>query len=263
MATIAQNLETLSEGIADIKENLGLSEDASLSDIVTKSATDSQEYADCLSISNSILAGGVSPVSGAYVYYEGTNLNDKSGNNKNGTLTGSYSTSQKGIIFSGGYGTTGNISSARGTWEMYCKVNSNFSPRNSQNWFECSCIMGCELAQQQQDFGIVIDSSGYVAIGYGMTDISSTTTKINDGNFHHLVITTSNSDLKLYVDGELAKTVTFQMTGSIPTNYGIFWNKSSNTTSVAGEVQLFRYYTTALTSSEVLKNYRAVTASES
>jgi hypothetical protein len=36
MATIAQNLETIKNGIDDIKENLGLSSSASLSDIVTK-----------------------------------------------------------------------------------------------------------------------------------------------------------------------------------------------------------------------------------
>ena len=37
MATIAQNLETIKNGIDDIKENLGLSQNASLANVVTKS----------------------------------------------------------------------------------------------------------------------------------------------------------------------------------------------------------------------------------
>jgi len=39
MATIAQNLETLNEGLNDIKENLGLNSNASLANVVTKSGS--------------------------------------------------------------------------------------------------------------------------------------------------------------------------------------------------------------------------------
>ena len=212
------------------------------------------EYQNCQNIADAILGDAVEPVSGYRIYYD-KNMTDKSSYHRNGTLSGSYTTTSQGINFTGGYATTGNISSARGTWEIYCKVNSTFTPRSSSNWYECSCIMGCELSERQQDFGIIINSTGYVGIGYSMSSISASSIKINDGQFHHLVITTTSSDLKLYIDGILVKIVTYSMTGTSPTQYGIFWNKMAANTAVRGTFTLFRYYSTVLTTDQIRRNY--------
>lgn len=188
------------------------------------------------------------------VYYKGS-MTDISGNNKNGTFTGSYSIANEIITFSGGYARTGNINSSRGTWEAYCKVNSNFTPRNINNWYECSCIVGCELGGTQQDFAIIIDKNGYFAIGYDNSTISSTTIRANDGNYHHLVLIVSNSKLMLYIDKVKAKEISFSMSGNIPSTYGIFWNNDNANTKVYGELKTFRYYSSQLTEAQIINNY--------
>ena len=45
------------------------------------------------------------------------------------------------------------------------------------------------------------------------------------------------------------------MSGTIPTNYGIFWNKDNANTSVQGKFYTMRHYTRVLTDSEIAQNY--------
>lgn len=215
--------------------------------------TSLNEYQNCLTVANAILNTSSDPIVGYKIYYN-KNLTDISDNHIDGTLYGTYTQTDSGIVFNGGYATTGNISKSTGTWELKGLINQSFSPKSSSQWYNCSCLFGCELGGQQQDFGIIVNSSGYVGIGYSTESTAYSTVNVVDGNYHHYALTYSSGQFKLYVDGILVKTVNYTMSGEIPTTYGIYWNNSSSNTKIAGQFKLFRYYETALTADEILYN---------
>lgn len=218
-----------------------------------------EEYNQCLFTAESIL-GETGPVSANLVIdYEGTtlqNLADPTGAT-DGILYPNYSvdeTNQK-IVFSGGYGRTGNINQTFGSFEIFCKIPSTFAQRIYPQWYNCSCIMGCELDRQQQDFGLIIDRYGYFAIGYSFSNITSSPILAKDDSLHHLVLIHNNTSFRLYIDTVLRASVQYSTSGIIPSNYGIFWNNNGSVTHVDGEFYQFRYYTSSLTESEILQNY--------
>lgn len=214
------------------------------------------DYKTCLNITKYINGGDVPIIKNLLLYYKNSNLDNIMDESTNGTLYGSYVANANYIKFDGGYGITGNIARSRGTIEIYCKIPTTFSPFSSSNWYECSCIFGCELYNVQQDFGIIIDKNGYFAIGYGMANIASTTIKANDNNYHHLVLINGDNYLKLYIDGKMEINLSYTMTRDIPSNYGIFWNNKSKTNSIVkGDFLLLRFYRTYLTDEEIIHNY--------
>ena len=215
-------------------------------------------YNTCLDLSDSILygEGGIKPYTdGCLVYYKNGNLTDLSGHGNNGTLSGSYVQHDSYIDFTGGYGTTGNINNNIGTYELYCSVNADFVQVNNNNWYNLSCIFGCELGATQKDFGLVIDKNGYFAIGYSNRTVGSTIIKAIDGKLHHLVLIVEINRILLYIDNILVKTIDYTMSGEIPVRYGIFWNKNTSNTRVEGLFYLFRYFPTSLNEEQIATNY--------
>ena len=124
-----------------------------------------------------------------------------------------------------------------------CKIDSNFTPRNSNNWYECSCILGQELGGQQRDCAIIIDKNGYFALGTGNSDVNSTTVSALDGQEHELMMLVEADNIQLYIDGVLQKKVNLAMAGGQMIQIGVFWNKSSNITRVDGEIYAVGYWT--------------------
>lgn len=219
---------------------------------------DLQEYAINLSICKRILEGIKKPITESLkCYYYGNNLIDKSNMGANGSLTGSYITTNTDYIeFTGGSGQTGAINNARGTFEVYCNIPTTFSPyTGNAAWFHCSCIFGWETGGAQQDFGIIIDNSGYFAIGYSMSSVMTTGIKANDGQDHHLLLTVTDTTLKLYIDGILRAEVDCAMAGTIATNYGLFWNLANSSSIIQGKLYTFRYYDRILEDIEIQQNY--------
>lgn len=191
-----------------------------------------------------------------YTYYWGKSLEDRTKNKLDGTLVGSYTqNTNETITFSGGYGITGDINSARGAFEIYCMVNPSYTPDYSTDWFRSGCLVGCELAGTEQDFGIIIDRNGYFGIGYSTDSIQSGGVASRDGKFHHLVLNVTDTDLTLYIDGIKKAYVAYSMVGIVPTKYGIFWNNDLSRSIVKGTCKLFRYYTDILTEKEINQNY--------
>lgn len=227
------------------------------SEIVVAPLTDSDYYIYCLNKARLIL--GIDKVVGRnlQVYYWGNNLIDRTENKLDGTLTGSYTQNEnETITFSGGYGITGNINRARGAFEIYCAVSTSYSPDWSSDWFRSGCLIGCELPGTQQDFGIVINKNGYFGIGYSTSSIINSGIAARDGKFHHLVLNVTGTDFTLYIDGVKKGNVSYAMSGDVPVNYGIFWNKSETRSIVKGNYKLFRYYTEPLTEAEINHNYQ-------
>lgn len=216
-------------------------------------------YDTCFELSDKILygEGGIKPYTyGCLVYYKNGNLTDVSGNGNNGKLYDGYIQTDDHIEFTGGYGRTGNINNNIGTYELYCSINSDFVPRGSvSNWYNLSCLFGCELPDIQKDFGLVINREKYLAIGYDRNSTSVTSFNCVDGKSHHLVLIVETNNIKLYVDSVLIDTINYTMSGNVPTNYGLFWNNDSRQTNVKGSLYLFRYFPKSLTLKQIQNNY--------
>lgn len=126
-----------------------------------------------------------------------------------------------------------------GSYYMFgikCKVDPSFVPINTGNWYGASCILGQELGGEQRDFGIVIDSSGYFALGWATATITSSTVSALDGNVHELLIVAESGKIRLFIDGVEEVAVDKGMSGTHMSDLGIFWNKSSESTRVNGEI---------------------------
>lgn len=215
------------------------------------------DYNICNNISSKVLNGSgyVPYISGCLVYYKNGLLIDESGHDNNGLLYGEYVQNYDNIEFTNGYATTNNINTTYGTYELHCKIPSDFVPNNDTRWTFCSCIFGRELAYEQKDFGLILDKDGNFAIGYTWDSISSTNIKGNDGQPHHLALVVETDKLMLYVDGVLGTTVSKTMTGNTAENYGIFTNIYESVSTMKGLLYLLRYFDKSLTEEQIQNNY--------
>ena len=141
-----------------------------------------------------------------------------------------------------------NLSTPRndfyGTVEVEVEIDSDFTPQNSNNWYECSTIFGCELSGTQKDWAIIIDKSGYFAFGYSTNTIYSSSVKANDGNRHTVSYTILTSQLIFKVDGEVIGTVNYTNSGTAISTYGLGWNNSSGNSKIKGNIYDLKFYTT-------------------
>lgn len=184
-------------------------------------------------------------------------LTDKMGN-VNCNLLGTYIFENNTLKFSSdGRMTIPNISKSYGSWEIYLKIPSTYIPIQNNNWYELGCILGNEYSGRVQDFGIVIDKNGYLAIGYSESSVQSSTIQIADDTWHHLILTYTNGRFNLYCDNNLVASVSYTMTSTIPAYLGILWN-GVNTWSpsyIPADFAYFRHYTKVLSANEIQTNY--------
>lgn len=188
-------------------------------------------------------------------YDQGTTISNALGGLPGNVIGTGYSKGDIGMIFNGAAMTTSDIGKSYGTWELLCKVNSDFTPVNSSAWYNCSCIMGNEIGDTQQDFCILVNASGNFGIGYANSSIQNTSVKANDGEFHHIVLTYENGQFYLYVDNVQIGSVSYRMGGQIPLKMGIFWNGAVGGSVIKGEIAMFRYYNRVLSAEERTANY--------
>lgn len=228
-------------------------EDAIFKNCNVASIADSVEYARWLGLATKILTP--KPIEGYTVEYKNGSLKNTVTDTQKATINGNYITQDETLIMNGARIVTDTIGTPYGSFELYCAVNSNFSPSNSGNWYDKSCIFGCELPYAQKDFGLVIDNSGKAGLGYNTSSYTASSKMVKDGQFHHYVVVNTSSNMKLYIDGELSVNLNYTLNGNSPSTYGIFWNNSGTGTIVRGEFKTFRFYLKALTAEEVQHNY--------
>ena len=224
--------------------------------------TETEDYKNCYEITQDILySAGVTKnllVKYDLSRYETGSMIPNMIDSDFATVSGAtYSKGEKGIILDGACIITEDINKAYGTVELFCKINSNFTPLQNSYWYNCSAIFGCELGDTQQDFAVIIDKNGNFAIGYANSSIQSSNIKANDGMFHHIVLTYESGNFYMYIDNVLAASVYYVMKGTVPVSYGIFWNNANINTIVKGEVVLFRYYDRVLNDEERTINYNS------
>jgi len=117
-----------------------------------------------------------------------------------------------------------------------CKVDQNFTPVNTNNWYQASTLLSQELANEQKDYGIVIDKNGYFALGWANSTITSSTISALDGQDHEVFMLATQTEIKLIVDGIEAVSVTKTMNGGEMNTMGVFWNKDNPNTRVNGRI---------------------------
>jgi hypothetical protein len=122
------------------------------------------------------------------------------------------------------------------------KVDPNFSPINTTNWFQASCILGQELGGEQKDFGIVIDKDGYISLGWGNSTITPSDVSALDGNVHFCIVAAETGKIHLFIDGVEKVVVNKGMINNEMDILGVFWNKSGDSTRVNGEIYAVGYW---------------------
>ena len=118
-----------------------------------------------------------------------------------------------------------------------------YTPVNTNNWYQASCVLGQELGGTQRDFGIVIDKLGYFALGWDNSTITSTTVSALDGETHSLfVIGDEAGSIHLFIDGveEVVVSVTWQ-SGHM-WQMGVFYNRDNGNTRVNGKIYRVGYF---------------------
>lgn len=117
-----------------------------------------------------------------------------------------------------------------------CSIDSNFTPRDFTNWYQCSCVLGQELGGEQRDCAIIIDKNGYFALGWATASITSSSVYALDGQPHTLLLLPETGTIKLYIDGVLAVSVNKTMTNNNMDSIGVFWNRTDAVSGVYGKI---------------------------
>ncbi|MBS1736471.1 MAG: T9SS type A sorting domain-containing protein [Bacteroidetes bacterium] len=105
-------------------------------------------------------------------------------------------------------------------WTMELWVKTTESRANATYWNRPSLMATVSSGNSSGDFGI-ITNNGYIGMWSGLNssgdnDFLSSTVQINNNNWHHIAAVNDGSNIKLYVDGVLA--------GSISSGLGLFTN---------------------------------------
>jgi type II secretory pathway pseudopilin PulG len=92
--------------------------------------------------------------------------------------------------------------------------------------------------------------NGYVSV--------DSNTKVNDGNWHHIVVTRNEADIRIYVDGVLDRTAS-SYTGSVENTSNLFLGRYSPTAIrfFNGSIDDVRIYNRALSASEISQIYNS------
>ena len=102
----------------------------------------------------------------------------------------------------------------------------------------------------------VINSKFHCLTFNGTTAKGATSdTSVNDGNWHHLVATRSGATIKLYIDGNLDKTITDGHTITIGSDSGVIGRHPSGVAYFNGSIDEVGIWNRALTSDEITKLY--------
>lgn len=137
------------------------------------------------------------------------------------------------------------INNVQGSYYMFgikFWVDPNFTPNNSNNWYQCSCIIGQELGGTQRDFACIIDKDGYFALGWSTGSITSSTISALDGEIHTVFILADDTSIRLFIDGNEEVVETITMRDQQMWSVGIFYNRDNGNTRIDGKVYRCGYF---------------------
>lgn len=132
-----------------------------------------------------------------------------------------------------------------GSYYMFgikCQIDPNFTPVNTNNWYQASCLLGQEIGGQQRDFGIIIDKNGFFALGWANSNITSSTISALDGEIHTLFVIADDTSIHLFIDGNEEITETITMSGTQFWSVGVMYNGDNANTRVNGKIYRVGYF---------------------
>ncbi len=192
----------------------------------------------------------------------GTTWSDLTSNSNNGTISGAnfLSTTNGGVFEFDGNNDSVQVNTLAGI------TNYNFT---MSIWVNTTDTLAYYVSFRDPiyiTFGSVYSSN---SVGMGIYDgtnqyfINNTAMQsIDDGKWHHVVLTHNGTNLVGYIDGNIIATVSTGTTthhsgGTNHNRIGMRGDGVSTTYDFNGKVAQFRIYNKALTAQEVITNYRA------
>ena len=198
----------------------------------------------------------------------GTAIDDIETANNNGTYVGSPTLAQAGaitgnssVLFDGvnDYGTIARQVSTNFTIEFWFKSTQGLG--TSGQWPQFAGMVDNNVTGTNNDFGVALSAAGYVVAGVGNPDttIVSAISGFNDGTWHHVAFTRTQSTglMTLYVDGVSrasgnGSTATLNAVANI--NFG---RNAAGTNYYAGNLDEIAIYNTALSGATIAAHYAA------
>ena len=211
------------------------------------------------------------PSTNVYPQYASTAFNDMSGKSNNGTLTGgtAYSSLDDGaIIFDGSndhvvISDNSDFSFGSGEFaiEVWFRPDSFATVSTSTYYAVLSCGFPAQLYwvnNQFQFYASTTNSGPYFISG---SDFNSGSNSAARGVWHHIVVTRTGNDFKMYLNGELVDSESNSSSFGDPntdTTIGAT-NYSGISHAVKGKISNVRIYKgKGLTAAEVLQNFNAL-----
>ena len=151
-----------------------------------------------------------------------------------------FSGSSSSYITASGLGITGNTSFTISTW-----VNTTSSGAKLFFFLGNGTI--------NSSLYMSVESGGVVRVGDFGTDLFSSTTSVNDGNWHHIALTSNGTTTKLYIDGSESNSLSY--TWAISTD-NMELGRGTSSYYYNGKLDQVRIYSSALDSTDVEKLYK-------
>ena len=205
----------------------------------------------------------------------GTTWTDLSGNGNDSTLSNgpAFSSADGGSIVTDGSNDSVNIPTNFFSFP-------SITAFTIEVWFKSTQTNGGTIFGQQSGSYSPASASGYVPVIYLKSNgqirvepfwtgsvnnsIVSSSSSLNDGNWHNIITTFGSGTNKLYIDGSYNS----QQTGLTLTNFtttyyyiigaGKAGGRSLGSDFYSGNTSIFRFYENELTAAEVTQNYNAL-----
>ena len=146
---------------------------------------------------------------------------------------------------------------SKGTFEVVVAIDQNFVPVNTPYWYRASCIFGRELNGDQQDWGILINSQGNFAIGYGNSTIYSSSISALDGLPHTVTYSYFRGPLTFAIDGIVIAQLGMATSGTEITSACIGWNGVESTSRISGNIYGIKWFKEFLDAEQIMSNHLA------
>ena len=125
---------------------------------------------------------------------------------------------------------------------LKCSIASGFTPINSTNWYEQSCLFGRELTEEKNDWGCTMYGGLIPCIGYGFGSYASSGVALTPETEHEIALLHDYNRNILWIDGILVKTVTYTAKSGNFDYLGIFYNGNAPT-AVKGSISKLGIWT--------------------
>lgn len=200
----------------------------------------------------------------------GTTCMDTSGNARNGTYSGGYTLGITGAITSDPTNKAVNFTGASGKMDVPYGAYMDAASITVETWV-LSTITGQgplwdrdkgngTTSPRVWQFRLSNSKVEFIRIGGTGGTITATSVKsVNDGNWHHVAATYDGSNIRIYIDGALDKTVSAPGAFSgHPAAMSLAVNDASvGAVYLNGVLDEAAYYGTALSGARILAHYNA------